>query len=76
MLHSHKPTNSSNIHYKAPHTHFYTRALANCLHGLFAQYVGWEGAPKEGLDAALSHGCPSSTTDTAGEDDDLILIID
>lgn len=49
MLHSHKQTNSSNIYYKVPHTHFYTRALANCLHGLFAQYVGWEGEPKEGL---------------------------
>lgn len=49
MLHSHKHTSSSNIYYKALHTHFYTRALANCLHGLFAQYVGWEGEPKEGL---------------------------
>lgn len=49
MLHSRKHNNSRNIYYKAPYTHFYTRALANCLHGLFAQYVGWEREPKEGL---------------------------
>lgn len=49
-----------------PPTHFYMCTFANCLHGLFAQYVGWEGVRKEGRDVILSHGCLS--TDTTVDD--------
>lgn len=62
-----KHNNTSNIYYKAP-KHFYTCALGNCLHGVFAQYVGWEGELKEGRDVILSHGCPSSAAETTMDD--------